>query len=149
MSRLYDWWLGVDRAGRPPTASWMTIEEELPQRMHETIRATKAMLTVFFNPIEFTPVNLLPQGTSFAAAYFADNVTIPSANQHAQQRGHRRSQAAFAFPQFQVPHCSGCPRIADQTSVRPCSPSPVFTRLGRRRLLLVRDANATTLQEDF
>jgi hypothetical protein len=63
----------------------MTIEEELPQRMHQTIRATKAMLTVFFNPMEFTLVNLLSQGTSFTAAYFADNVTIPSASQHPQR----------------------------------------------------------------
>jgi hypothetical protein len=67
------------------TGSWMTIEEEFPQRVRQTIRATKSMLTVFFNPKEFTLGNLLGQGRTFTTAYFIDDVIMPFANQHAHQ----------------------------------------------------------------
>jgi hypothetical protein len=50
----------------PQIGSWMTIEGELPQRGPQTIRATESMLTVFFTPKEFAPVNLLQQERSFA-----------------------------------------------------------------------------------
>jgi hypothetical protein len=60
----------------PPTGSWVTIEEELPQRTLQTMRAIKSMGTVFFNPKEFSTVNLLPQGTSFTVGYFIDNEII-------------------------------------------------------------------------
>jgi hypothetical protein len=35
------------------------IEEEWPQRVLQTVRATISMLKVFFSPTEFAPVNLL------------------------------------------------------------------------------------------
>jgi hypothetical protein len=44
-------------------------------------------LTVFFNLREFALVNLLLLCMSSAAAYFIDNVIIPLADPHAQQRG--------------------------------------------------------------
>jgi hypothetical protein len=65
----------------------MKIERELLQRVRETIRVTKSMLTVFSNPMEFASVNLLPQSASFTAARFANNVIISLANPLAQQRG--------------------------------------------------------------
>jgi hypothetical protein len=65
--------------------SWITMDEELPQRVHHTIRATKSMLMVFFNPKEFTTVDLLSQDISFMAVYFVNNAILPLANQHAQQ----------------------------------------------------------------
>jgi hypothetical protein len=65
----------------------MTIEQELPQRVCQTTKAAKPMLTVFLNPKEFALVNLLPQGRSFTAAYFVDNVTVPLANRQARQPG--------------------------------------------------------------
>jgi hypothetical protein len=45
------------------------------------------MLTVFFNPKEFTIVDLLSQDTFFTAVYFVNHVILPSANRHAQQLG--------------------------------------------------------------
>jgi hypothetical protein len=39
----------------------MMIGEELPQRVRQTIGATKLTLTVCFNPKEFTILDLLPQ----------------------------------------------------------------------------------------
>jgi hypothetical protein len=65
----------------------MPMDEELPQRVRQTIWATKSMLTVFFNPKEFAIMNLLPQGTSFTAVYYVENVIIPLANPYAQQVG--------------------------------------------------------------
>jgi hypothetical protein len=43
----------------PPTGPWMTLEES-PQRLYQTIRATKSMLTVFLNPKECALVNVSP-----------------------------------------------------------------------------------------
>jgi hypothetical protein len=37
----------------------MTIDEQLPQRMGQTIRVTKSMLTIFFNPKEFATEHIL------------------------------------------------------------------------------------------
>jgi hypothetical protein len=73
----------------PPTGSWMTIDEELPQRVRQTIGVTKSMLTVFFNPKAFTIVALLPQDTSCTAVSFVKNVILPLANGHAQSLGYR------------------------------------------------------------
>jgi hypothetical protein len=44
------------------------------------------MLTVFFNKKESAIVNLLPQGTPFAAAHFVGNAIIALAKRHAQQQ---------------------------------------------------------------
>jgi hypothetical protein len=63
------------------------MDEELPQRGRQTIGATKSMLTVFFNPKLFARENLLPQGTSFTAVYYVENVIVALANRHAQQVG--------------------------------------------------------------
>jgi hypothetical protein len=38
----------------------MTIDEKLPQRVGQTIEATKSVLMIFFNPKEFAMVYLLP-----------------------------------------------------------------------------------------
>jgi hypothetical protein len=65
----------------------MTIDEQLPQRVHQTRKATESMVTVFFNPKEFIRVNLLPQGASFTVPYFPDNLIIPLASRQAQQSG--------------------------------------------------------------
>jgi hypothetical protein len=42
----------------PGTGSWMTIDEELPQRVHQTIGARKSLLEIFFNPKEFSIVRI-------------------------------------------------------------------------------------------
>jgi hypothetical protein len=65
----------------------MAIDDELPQQVCQTIRATKSMLMAFFNPKEFTTMDLLPQSTSSTAGYFVNNVILPLANRHAQQLG--------------------------------------------------------------
>jgi hypothetical protein len=64
----------------------MTIDEELPQRVRQAIRATMPMRTLFFNPSEFALVNLLPQNKSVTAAYLVDGAIISFAGRHAQQR---------------------------------------------------------------
>jgi hypothetical protein len=71
----------------PPTESWIIIDEELPQRVRQTIRVTQSNLVVFFNPKEFVRVNLLLQDTLLTAVYLTDNVTVSSASRHAQQQG--------------------------------------------------------------
>jgi hypothetical protein len=63
----------------------MTVDEELPQRVPQTIGATSSMLTVFFNSKEFTRVDLLPQDTPFTAVHFVNNATVPLVNRYAQQ----------------------------------------------------------------
>jgi hypothetical protein len=80
----------------PSAASRMTIDEELSQRMRQTMRAAKSMLTVFFNPKEFITINMLPQSMSFAAACFTDNMIILYADRYAQQQGGiARSQCIY------------------------------------------------------
>jgi hypothetical protein len=71
----------------PLTGSWMTADEDLPQRVRQTIGPTKSMLMLFFNPKEFAIVDLLPQDTSFIAVYFVNNVILPLANRYVQQLG--------------------------------------------------------------
>jgi hypothetical protein len=90
------------------------LEEELPQRVLQTIKATKSMLTVFFNPKQFTLMTLLPQGTSVTAARFVDKLIIPVANGHAQLReniARRKLNLHFGNSKSHAPHCvSGkCP----------------------------------------
>jgi hypothetical protein len=94
----------------PPTGSWMTVDDELPQRVRQTIGATISMLTIFFNPKEFTIVDLSPQDTSFIAVYFVNNAILPLTNRMLSSWGYRPSQVASAFRQFQAPHYSACPR---------------------------------------
>jgi hypothetical protein len=65
----------------------MTTEQELTQRMRQTIRVSKSVLTVLFNQKGFAVVNLLPQGMSFTAVSFVDSVIIPLAIRHTRQRG--------------------------------------------------------------
>jgi hypothetical protein len=75
----------MDYFGQPATGPWMTIDEKLPRRVRQTIRATKSKVMVFFNPNEFAIVDLLPQDTSFTAVYFVNNVILPLAHQYSQQ----------------------------------------------------------------
>jgi hypothetical protein len=82
----------------PPTESSMMIDQDLPQRVCETIGATRSVLTVFFDPREFARVDFLPQNTSSTVAYFANNVVLLLANWHAQQPGeigHRKLHLHF------------------------------------------------------
>jgi hypothetical protein len=65
----------------------MMIDEELPQRVCQTIGATKTMLVVFFNQKEFARVGLLPRDTSFPGVYFVNSVILPLAHRYAQQLG--------------------------------------------------------------
>jgi hypothetical protein len=71
----------------PPTGSWMTIDEELPQSLRHGIGATKHLLAIFFNLIELASENLVPHGTSSTVAYFVDNVIIPLASRDGSQLG--------------------------------------------------------------
>jgi hypothetical protein len=56
----------------------MTIDEELPQRVCQTIGAAEPMRKAFFNPKEFFTGTLLPQGTSFTATYRVFHPSIAS-----------------------------------------------------------------------
>jgi hypothetical protein len=67
--------------------SWVTTGEELPQRMRQTVRAARSILTDFFSPKESVIANLFPQSMPFTKLYFVDNVIIPLAGRYAQQRG--------------------------------------------------------------
>jgi hypothetical protein len=40
------------------TAIWMTMDQESPSRVHQTMKAIKSILMVFFIPKEFVIVNL-------------------------------------------------------------------------------------------
>jgi hypothetical protein len=85
----------------PLTWAWMTIEEELPLRVPQTIKATQSMLRVFFNPKEFVPTNLLPRAMSVAAEYSIEPFIISLANRHAQQRGNiARRKRHLPFDNF-------------------------------------------------
>jgi hypothetical protein len=103
----------------PPAGSWMTIDEELSQKVHQTTMATKSMLMVFFNPKEFVRVNLLPQGRSLIAVHFVDNVIIPLASRYAQQRGDTsRRRLYLHFNNSKKMYVQG----DGQPSARPCLP---------------------------
>jgi hypothetical protein len=63
----------------------MTIDEELPEKVRQTIKTRKSMLTVFIDPTKFVIMNLLPHSTSFIAVYFINNMIIRLASGHTQQ----------------------------------------------------------------
>jgi len=68
--------------------SWLTVEEEIPKRVEQTIRARKSMVTIFLNPHEFSVVEILPEDQSFTAVYFAKKVVKPLGLRHAQEPAH-------------------------------------------------------------
>jgi hypothetical protein len=83
----------------------MTIDEKLPQRVHQMRKATESMLTVFFNLKEFARVNLLSQGASLTAPYFTDITISPLASWQAQQSGDitsRKVYLHFDNPQYHI-----------------------------------------------
>jgi hypothetical protein len=65
----------------------MMIEKELPQKVRQTIKATKALLTVSFNLKKSAAVNLVPRGASITGAHCIDNMMIPLPNRYTQQPG--------------------------------------------------------------
>jgi hypothetical protein len=44
----------------PPTGSYMTIDEELPQMVSQKIRVIELMRIILFDPMELVIVNLVP-----------------------------------------------------------------------------------------
>jgi hypothetical protein len=104
----------------------MTINENLPQRVHQTIKATKAMPAVFFNPKELIVMNLLPQGMLFTTVYFVDNVIILLASRHAQPLGDITLHKLHLH--LDNSKCHTVRHVQNrQSSMRLCSPSSVFT----------------------
>jgi hypothetical protein len=43
-----------------PIGSWVAIDEEFPQRVGQTVKATASILRIFFNSKAFIKVNWLP-----------------------------------------------------------------------------------------
>jgi hypothetical protein len=76
------------------------------------------MLTVLFNSTECVRVNLLPQGTSFTAAYFVDTEIIPMANSHTQQRGDIARPKVHL--QFGNSKCQTARHVQEEMAVRQC-----------------------------
>jgi hypothetical protein len=63
----------------------LSLDEELLERVRQTIGAGKSMLTVFFNPNDFVIVNFLPQEDSFAAQYFIDQMVKPLSQEYSMK----------------------------------------------------------------
>jgi hypothetical protein len=125
----------------------VAIEEELSQRIRQTIRATKLVMMDFFNANELALVNLLPQNTSFTAVYFVDNMIIPLARPHAQQ--------GVTSP---IANCTCISTISSATLLgmsetrwpavdASAFPIHVFTQFVQPRLILVRVVKAAALRE--
>jgi hypothetical protein len=60
----------------------LSLDEEFPERVRQTIGAEKSMLTVVFNPNGFAIADLLSQGDSFIAQYFIDQIFKPLSSEH-------------------------------------------------------------------
>jgi hypothetical protein len=106
------------------------IDEELPQRVRQTIGAMKSMLMVFFNPKEFAIVDLLPQDTSFIMVYFVNNVILPLVNRRTQQLGDiGRRKLHLHFDNSKVT-LLGMSKNRWPAIGAPMFPTAVFTRLG-------------------
>jgi hypothetical protein len=123
----------------------MTADEEGTQRVSQTIRATKSMLMASFNPKEFAITDLLPHNTSFTAVYFVNNMMLSLANLRTEQLediGCRK-----LHPHFNNSYCHIARHIQEQMASHRCVffPTPVFSRRGRRRLLPIWPAKATTV----
>jgi hypothetical protein len=73
------------------SGSWLAVHQELPVRVKQTIRASKSMLTVFFNPNSFAVVDLLPENESFTSAYFIDHILHPLVQLHVSAGGDNSS----------------------------------------------------------
>jgi hypothetical protein len=107
-----------------PTGSWIIIDKELTQRLRQRIRATRLILAILFNPMEFVKLNLLPQGTSFTAVYLVANVTIPLASRHGrQQRDISRQKLHLHFDNSKY-HAAR--HIYEQTARHRCVRVPHF-----------------------
>jgi hypothetical protein len=138
------WIIGINQ----PTGSWLRVDKDLSQRVHQTTTAVKSMQTVFLNMKEFVIMNLSLWGTSFTARYFVYNVSIPLASRHTQQRGDRaRHQLRLLFAILN-------PRVLSRSKTRrpvvgaSVFPNPFFTRFGHRRLFLVRVVQRTSPWEN-
>jgi hypothetical protein len=131
------------------TESWVTIDEELPQRMPQTITATKSMPMVFFNPKEFSIVNLLPLDISVTAVYFVSSVILPLATRHAQQLGISAVTSCICISTIPSAALFGMSKNQWPAIGASVLPTPDFTRLGHGRPLSVWPVKATTLREDL
>jgi hypothetical protein len=133
----------------PPTGSWVTIADELPQRVRQTMGATKPMLTVSFNPKEFATVGVLPWATSFVAVCFVNIVILPLVNRHAQQLGISAVTSCICISTIPTAALLGMSKNRWPVIGTSMFPSPVFTRLGHYKLLPVWPVKTTTIWEDL
>jgi hypothetical protein len=53
---------------------WLSEEALTPIRPRQTINTAKRMLTIFWSPLGFPLVQLLPKGQYFNARYFGENI---------------------------------------------------------------------------
>jgi hypothetical protein len=115
----------------------MTTDEEFPQRVSQTIGATKSMLMVSFNPKEFAIADLLPQNISFTVADFVNNMTLSLANLRTQQLEDIGRHKLYLH--FNNSYCHIARHIQEQMARHRCFHVfyPLFTRRGRRRLLSI------------
>jgi histone-lysine N-methyltransferase SETMAR len=60
-----------------PTGSWSTLDQEIPQRIGQTIGSKKSMFIKGFSPAEFPMIDVMPQDIAFTAEYFIAHVSTP------------------------------------------------------------------------
>jgi hypothetical protein len=107
------------------------------------------MLAVFFNPKEFAVVDFLPQGTSFTAIYFVNNVILLLANRYVQRLGISAVASCICISAIPSATLLGMSKNRWPAIGASVLPTPVFTRLGDRRLLPVGPIKATTTRDDL
>jgi hypothetical protein len=112
----------------------MTINDELPQGVCQTIGATKSTLMVFFNAKKFVMVGLLPQNTASTAVYFVNHAILPLANQRAQQLGISFLASCICISTIPCAKLFGMSKNRWPAIGASMFPTSVFTRLGDRRL---------------
>jgi hypothetical protein len=105
-----------------PTGSWMTTDEELSQRVHQTMGATKSILRVFFNSKEFARVDLLPSDKFFTAVYFVNKGILPLDNRYTQQLGDIGRHNLHLH--FDNSKCHTAPHVQEQMASRRCALFP-------------------------
>lgn len=64
---------------------WVHEDEKPAERPKRLISAKKCMITIFFSPLGFRVINMLPQKTTFTSQYFIDEILVKITKTHPPQ----------------------------------------------------------------
>jgi hypothetical protein len=130
------------------SGSWLEVDQELPVRVKQTIRAQKSMLTIFLHSRSLAAVGLLQQGTIFGADYFIAQVITPLDQLHSPARGDNARRKLCWY--FKNSFCHTGRVVVDEMSQMQCwpLPHPLYSPISRSQTFACSAASKNNSRGD-